>query len=397
MESSFTPEIEHQKFPCRECGAFLVFAPGSTHLKCPYCGTENEIEASAEEIEEIDYNSFIASGALIADKQQIAVIKCTSCGAESSLKPNITSDECPFCGTALVVSSGSLCSVIKPKSLLPFKIDQKQGFGLYKSWLHDLWFAPNDLKKYAHNHEKLNGMYIPYWTYDCKTVSRYTGERGDNYTVTETYTTTENGKQVTRTRQVVKIRWRPASGTVRNTFDDVLVLASHSLPGNYTRELEPWDTQNLVPFNEKYLSGFRTETYQVDVKSGFEQAREIMDSTIRATICRDIGGDHQRIHFVDTIYKDITFKHILLPIWLSAYRYNNKVYRFMVNGRTGEVQGERPYSWIKITLAVLAFILLVCLILFLTEGKKVSMHEWATYPEFVFAILPWDIGCVLRV
>ena len=397
MESSFTPEIAHQKFPCRECGAFLVFAPGSTHLKCPYCGTENEIETSAEEIEEIDYKSFIASGALAAEKQQIAVVKCTSCGAESSLKPNITSDECPFCGTALVVSSGSLCTVIKPKSLLPFKIDQKQGFDLYKNWLHDLWFAPNDLKRYAQNHEKINGMYIPYWTYDCKTVSRYVGERGDNYTVNESYTTTENGKQVTRTRQVTKIRWRHASGTVHNTFDDVLVIASHSLPRNYTRELEPWDTQNLVPFNEKYLSGFRTETYQLDVRAGFEEAKQIMDNTIRNTICRDIGGDHQRIHSIDTIYNNVTFKHTLLPIWLSAYRYNDKVYRFMVNGRTGEVQGERPYSWIKITLAVLAFILLVCLVLLLTQGKKISMHEWDIIPQFVFTLLPLDMGSILRI
>lgn len=396
MEPSLTPEIDHQKFPCRECGAFLVFAPGSTHLKCPYCGIENEIETSAEEIEEIDYKSFIANGALTAEKQQIAVIKCTSCGAESSLKSNITSDECPFCGTALVVNSGSLCTVIKPKSLLPFKIEQKQGFDLYKNWLNDLWFAPNDLKRYAENHEKINGMYIPYWTYDCKTVSRYVGERGDNYTVNENYTTTENGREVTRTRQVTKIRWRHASGTVHNTFDDVLVIASHSLPRNYTRELEPWDTQNLVPFNEKYLSGFRTETYQLDVRAGFEEAKLLMDSTIRNTICRDIGGDHQRIHSVDTIYNNVTFKHTLLPIWLSAYRYNDKVYRFMVNGRTGEVQGERPYSWIKITLAILAFVLLVCLILLLTQGKKISMHEWNTVPQFVFTLLPFDMGSILR-
>jgi hypothetical protein len=240
-------------------------------------------------------------------------------------------------------------------------------------------------------------MYIPYWTYDCKTYSRYTGERGDNYTVNETYTTTENGQQVTRTRQVTKIRWRHTSGSVRNTFDDVLVIASHSLPRSHTQELEPWDIKSLVPFNEKYLSGFRTETYQLDVRAGFEEAKQLMDNTIRTTICRDIGGDHQRIHSVDTTYSNITFKHILLPIWLSAYRYNNKVYRFMVNGRTGEVQGERPYSWIKITLAILAFILLVCLILLLTQGKKISMHEWAAYPDFVFAMLPFDIGCVLTV
>jgi predicted RNA-binding Zn-ribbon protein involved in translation (DUF1610 family) len=391
MEQTLSPQIDNQKFPCRECGAFLVFSPGSMHLKCPYCGTENEIESSVEVIEEIDYNSFISSSVMQAEKQQIAVVKCTSCGAESSLKPNVTSDDCPFCGTALVVSSGSLCTVLKPKSLLPFKVDQKSGFKLFKDWLNAIWFAPNDLKRFAQNHEKLNGMYIPYWTFDCDTYSKYTGERGDNYTTSETYTTVENGKQVTRTRQVVKVRWRSASGSVRNKFDDVLVIASHSLPNNYTRELEPWDTKNLVPFNEKYLSGFRTESYQVDVRAGFEEAKQIMDSTIRSTICRDIGGDHQRIHSVNTTYNHITFKHVLLPIWLSAYRYKDKVYRFMVNGRTGEVQGERPYSWIKIALAILAFILLVCLILFVTQGEKMSMSNWE-YTRFAFTTFQWDVG-----
>jgi hypothetical protein len=139
------------------------------------------------------------------------------------------------------------------------------------------------------------------------------------------------------------------------------------------------------------LSGFRTESYQVDVRAGFEEAKQIIDSTIRTTICRDIGGDHQRIHSVNTTYNHITFKHVLLPIWLSAYRYKDKVYRFMVNGRTGEVQGERPYSWIKIALAILAFILLVCLILFVTQGEKISMSNWE-YTRFAFTTFQWDVG-----
>lgn len=391
-----SPQTSQHQFPCRECGAFLVFAPGTTHLRCQYCGTENVIEESVEEIEEIDYQQFISGRVAQAETQQVATVKCISCGAESTLKPNVTSDECPFCGTALVISSGSLSTVLKPKSLLPFKLDQQGGFKLFKDWLHGLWFAPNNLKRFAENHERLNGMYIPYWTFDCETDSDYTGERGDNYTVNETYTTTENGKSVTRTRQVTKIRWRHASGQVNNTFDDVLVVASHSLPNHYTRELEPWDLHGLVPFNEKYLSGFRTESYQVDVRAGFEQAKQIIDEGIRTTIRRDIGGDHQRIHSVDTTYNNITFKHILLPIWLSAYRYNGKVYRFMVNGRTGEVQGERPYSWIKIALAVLAFIALVVLILYATQGKKAfgsipdvfgtTFYAWHTSVEWMMSV-----------
>ncbi len=346
-----TKDISNQ-LDCRECGALLRYAPGTTHLKCEYCGCENEIKAAAEPtvVEEIDFEKFLNDNGVGVEKQEIVTVKCNNCGASSTLKPNITSDNCPFCASPLVITGGTANSIIKPKYLLPFKVDQKTAFVDFKAWIKSLWFAPNDLKNYADNAEKLNGMYIPYWTYDSKTISEYTGERGIDYTTVESYTTVEDGKTVTRERTVTRTRWNYVSGTVYNDFDDVLVLASNSLPESYTNALEPWDMQNITSYNDQYLSGFRTESYQVDVKTGFEKSKVIMNGEIRNTICANIGGDHQRIGSVETTYNDITFKHILLPIWLSAYRYNDKVFRFMINGRTGEVQGERPYSVIKIVL-----------------------------------------------
>jgi LSD1 subclass zinc finger protein len=343
---------------CRECGALLKYAPGTAHLKCEYCGCANEIKeaASVTIVEEIDFEKFLNENNADVEKHEILTVKCDNCGASSSLKPNITSDSCPFCASPIVVSGGTASSIIKPKYLLPFKIDQKPAFEQFRNWVKSLWFAPNDLKQYVDNAEKLNGMYIPYWTYDSKTISEYTGQRGDNYTTTESYTTIENGKSVSRTRTVTKIRWSYASGTVYNNFDDVLILASNSLPEKYTNALEPWDLENITAYNDKFLSGFRSESYQVGVKDGFEKSKVVMDNGIRNSINNDIGGDHQRITSVETKYNDITFKHILLPVWLSAYRYNEKVFRFMINGRTGEVQGERPYSAIKIILAVLGVI-----------------------------------------
>ncbi|MCW3082734.1 MAG: hypothetical protein JWP12_100 [Bacteroidetes bacterium] len=352
-----TKDVSNQ-LDCRECGALLKYAPGTTHLKCEYCGCANEIKAAAETtvVEEIDFEKFLNENGIGVEKQEIVTVKCNNCGASSTLKPNITSDNCPFCASSLVITGGTANSIIKPKYLLPFKVDQKTAFEDFKAWIKSLWFAPNDLKNYADNAEKLNGMYIPYWTYNSKTESDYTGERGIDYTTVETYTTVEDGKTVTRERTVTRTRWTYVSGTVYNDFDDVLVLASNSLPESYTTALEPWDMQNITAYNDQYLSGFRTESYQVDVKTGFEKSKVIMNGEIRNTICAHIGGDHQRIGSMETTYNDITFKHILLPIWLSAYRYNDKVFRFMINGRTGEVQGERPYSVIKIVLTSLAVI-----------------------------------------
>jgi len=337
---------------CKQCAAKLTFAPGTTLLKCEYCGAENLIETKNDAVQEIDFEKFINEQFASVQKQEISTVRCEGCGAQTTFDKNVVSDFCPFCGSVLVVKEPTTQSVVKPSSLLPFKIDTNKAFSQFQTWLKKLWFAPSDLKKFATQQEKLKGMYIPYWTYDSKTYTKYTGERGDDYQATESYTTTENGKSVTKTRTVTKTRWHSVSGSVNNIFDDILVLASKSLPKKYTEKLEPWDLDQLVNYDEKFLSGFRTETYQVDMKEGFVEAKLKMEPIIKQTICKNIGGDHQRISTKSTTYNNVTFKHVLLPVWISAYKYNSKVYRFLVNGRTGEVQGERPWSWIKITLTI---------------------------------------------
>jgi DNA-directed RNA polymerase subunit RPC12/RpoP len=294
-------------------------------------------------------------------------VKCTACGAESSLNPNVTAGRCPFCGSP-IVTQGHPHRQIKPRSLLPFHVRRERADAAFKRWLDSLWFAPNDLKKFAYA-GGLKGVYIPYWTYDANTDSHYTGQRGDDYWETQHYTTMVNGKPSRQTRQVRKTRWRSVSGQVFNTFDDILILASHSLPRNYTESLEPWDLQNLVPYADEYLAGFVAESYQMPLDEGFTHAKQVMDEHIAASIRRDIGGDHQRIHSTDTRYDDITFKHVLLPLWISAYRYRDRSFRFLVNARTAEVCGERPYSPWKITLAILAALLLVLIVLFFINQR----------------------------
>ncbi|WP_035756546.1 hypothetical protein [Hugenholtzia roseola] len=336
---------------CQVCGsAALQFNPAKNALECQHCGNLQEIATSKTQVTELDLEEALLHQADVP-KKEVAAVKCPSCYAQVTMPQHVTSDECPFCGTVLVVKSGTLCQIIPPKSLLPLKIDKTSAQDLYKNWLKSLWFAPNDLTKRASISEKLKGMYLPYWTYDSQTHSRYTGQRGDNYTVSETYQD-ENGN--TQTRHVTKTRWTSVSGSLDYAFDDVCVAATHSLPRQYVDALEPWDTTNLVDFDERFLAGFQTETYQVGLKEGFELAKEQMQVLISERIRAQIGGDAQRIESLDTRYKNTTFKHVLMPLWISAYRYQEKPYRFLVNARTGEVQGERPYSWIKITLAVLA-------------------------------------------
>ncbi|MBU2709849.1 hypothetical protein [Zooshikella harenae] len=194
-------------------------------------------------------------------------------------------------------------------------------------------------------------VYIPYWTYDAETVTNYKGQRGKYYYTTSRHTrTNSDGKRETYTKRHQHTRWHPASGKIANSFDDVLVLASNSLPRKIADELEPWDLENLVPYQEEYLLGVKAQSYQYDLKEGFKWAKMKIKEELRTKIEEDMGGDTQRIVYINTEYSNIYFKHLLLPIWLSSYRYKDKVYRFLINARTGEVQGERPYSKVKIVL-----------------------------------------------
>jgi len=361
MEDQEIREAVTGELKCAGCGAILQFAPGTKNLKCTYCGAENAITDRDEKIEEIDYERFLSDQFDKEEKIEVATVKCTACGAAVTFRPDVTSDHCPYCAANIVVKSGTTSTLLKPRSLVPFQIDLKKGRELFRNWITSRWFAPSDLKQRAES-GNLDGIYIPYWTYDTRTETDYSGERGTHYYTTETYSTRENGRLVTRTRQVRHTRWTPASGRVANTFDDILVPASTSLPEKYIYRLEPWNLQTLVPFTEQYLSGFRAQSYQVDLKAGLEIAKTRMEPVIVSTIHSDIGGDEQRIHSKHTAYSTITFKHVLLPLWISSYRYGSKVYRFLVNGQTGEIQGERPFSAAKITLFVLAIIAVIAVL-----------------------------------
>ena len=342
---------ETAHFPCEQCGADLRFEPGSEQLVCDHCGHRQKIEHgnfAGDAINELDFKAAIENLLPLAEIEETRVVTCQNCGAATALDEKNHASECPFCATPIVTDTG-IHRHIKPKGLVPFALDEAAARQAMSSWLGRLWFAPNGLRDYARKGRKMNGIYVPFWTFDADTKSRYRGERGDDYF--ETRTVTRNGKR--QTVRVRKTRWRSRSGRVARWFDDVLVLASRSLPKRYTDALEPWDLTRLEPYNTDFLAGFRAEGYQIELSDGFTEARSIMDRAILRDVKYDIGGDRQRVHSVDTEISDITFKHILLPVWLAAYKYRGKTYRFVVNGQSGRVQGERPWSAWKILFAVL--------------------------------------------
>ena len=290
---------EKHNFPCQQCGAQLSYQPGSTHMVCDHCGHQHQISVNTRGIDEFDYYSALDQ---VSTEQQTTVsmtVKCDNCAAEFEFDSHVHADECPYCGSQIVNESHENRH-IKPWGVLPFKVTADQASEAYKKWLKRLWFAPGKLKKYARKDQQLNGMYIPYWTYDCRSKTDYIGERGTFYQQPVRVRVKINGNWTTQTRMVTKIRWRRVSGRVGRRFDDVLIFASQSLPRNMARELAPWDLESTVPYQEEYISGFRSEMYQTGLEEGFDIARQRMHPVIKSDISADIGGDQQRILQADT-------------------------------------------------------------------------------------------------
>lgn len=343
---------------CANCGAELKFKPGSNQLTCEYCGYEEFIEQTKSSFEELELEHYLKVVGENAYTESIDLLHCKNCGANQHVEENYKSLNCVYCGEPLIREDIEKEGWILPGALVPFQLDGKKARSIFKKWVSSIWFAPNNLKRAALDPEGLRGLYVPYWTFDSNLYAEYQGQRGDYYYETQKVRT-KNG---TQTRQVRKTRWSRASGTVSGFVDDILINASEKKRREIPAKIAHWNLKELAVFNSKYLAGFVTEKYTISLKDGhhrsFQEAKDIAYNWIR----RDIGGDTQRIGHADIKLSDETFKHILLPVYISSYRYSGKEYLFYINGQTGALSGSRPYSFWKIFFLVLFILVVIVLI-----------------------------------
>ena len=353
-----------QRFRCTACGADRVFDPASGKLRCGGCGALEAITGGSQ-VTEHDLDTALREAAHAPQGQLSATalsISCTGCGATVQFEPPQVAGQCPFCAAKLVAQAKAADPSIAPGAILPFATRQEQANQQVRSWIESRWFAPNALRQLALV-QGLNGVYVPFWSFSCTTESDYTGERGDAYF--EAVTRRVGGQTITE--QVRLVRWYGRQGHVSRQFENLLVPATTSVQRIQLNDLDPWDLDKLTAYEPAYLAGFQAQRYQVPLEEGFASARELMRPGIESSVRRDIGGDEQRIHSLQTAFRETAFRHVLLPIWIGAYHFNGKVFQVMVNARTGEVQGDRPYSALKIALLVVAIAAAIAVIALLYQ------------------------------
>ena len=345
-----------RKHPCPECGANLEWNAKAQSLKCPYCGTvvpwsDDTREAPGQAVAEQDLAAALNDPATQRGwGLQSQEVQCQNCHAISVFDAGRVAQRCDFCGSPAIVAHTSQSEAITPQSILPFKISDGQIRDKIRQWYGSRWFAPNKLKHAALT-DTLHGVYLPYWTFDAHVSARWTAEAGFYYYTTETYRDA-NGN--TQTRQVRHVRWQPASGSLRHFFDDELVPGTVGIHTPLLRQIEPFPTTtDLKPYTPEFVRGWTVERYQVDLHQAAQRNVQDMDAQVQALCARQIPGDTYRNLRVQRDYASRTFKHVLVPVWLVGYTYGRKNFQIVANGYTGAIAGERPYSWVKISFAVL--------------------------------------------
>ena len=346
---------------CPNCGGTVVWDPDSGMMACEFCGFKKELpKPEAGDIVEMDFKSAKQRASTDWGKSKKTVI-CQQCGGEGVYDDVETASTCPFCGSTSVMPVDGDPDVMAPGGVVPFTISKEKAAALFKQWIGGKLFAPNEAKKSCQAKD-INGVYLPYWTYDSDTTSSYTAQLGFDRKVKD-----KDGNTKTVTD------WRPTRGMYSEFIDDHVVYASKKTVNKYIKSVSQFDFTKLRTYSPEIVAGFVAERYSVGLDDGWTIAQKEIQEQLKSNLSSKLRRDHHADRVKDinmsTNYSNITFKYLLAPIWLAAFKYNSKVYNIVINGQTGKINGESPVSKIKVAIAIAIAIAVIALLIFLFGGN----------------------------
>ncbi|MDD6196460.1 MAG: hypothetical protein PUB12_06185 [[Clostridium] aminophilum] len=356
-------QVEESNKKCPQCGAPLIFDPKSSRLKCEFCGYEEEIEEDREpdRPEVLDYEHSEETASTDWGLETRTVV-CRSCGARSVYDVNAIAQVCPYCGSTQIVEAGDEeQNVMAPGGVIPFAIARKEAAGRFTRWINGKLFCPSQAKQSARP-DAFQGVYLPYWSFDADSHSVYTGRYGRERTV---HSSDGNKTQVV-------VDWHSTRGEFSLPVRDQIVCASTKNSQAMLRGVEPFRMEEAVVYKPDYLAGFTAERYTVRMKDAWTEAKDILESRMRSEAAGRIRSQHvcdrAEVTSIRTDYSGIGYRYILLPVWMSSFRYGDKVYRFVVNGQTGRVSGDTPLSALRVAAAILIGLAVAFILYYLING-----------------------------
>ena len=341
---------------CPSCGAHMHFDPETGRLKCDYCGDTREFEdPEPPKVEEIPIEDAKERESLKWGAAVKSVI-CKSCGGESIYDDLKVADVCPYCGSNLVVEADAP-EAMPPNGVVGFRITVADAAERFKKWIKRKFFAPNKARR-SSKPEAFSGVYLPFWTFDSDTYSTYTARYGIDRTERDS-----DGHRHTTTD------WYSTKGDLDLFLDDLLIPGTERYDTSILAKIEPFDTANCVPYRPEYIAGFLAERYSVGIDdawvNGQAKAKTIIENRISQKVKAEHNADRVSDIKFESSFSNVKFKYIMLPVWLSSFKYKDKIYNFMVNGQTGKVGGKSPVAVWKVILATIIGIAVIAGLLYL--------------------------------
>jgi DNA-directed RNA polymerase subunit RPC12/RpoP len=327
---------------CPTCGAPVA---GDDHF-CPACGA-GLAAAPPPAAQRVDQQHF----------------RCQTCGAEVATDPLQRSYVCPFCDSAYVLEFSPEPGRQEPEFVIGFAVTPEQALEKFRAWIADnSWFRPGDLRL-AKIEDKLRGVYLPFWTFSMLAQGEWAAEIGEHWYRTETYMTMENGKPVTRTRQVQETEWWELAGRHHRYYSGYLVSGSRGLKQADAERIKPFFLPAMKRYDPSYLAGWLAEDYSIDRNQALDVCQAEFSRRQQRDVAGFLPGDTQRNQRLHTEFSGVTSDLVLLPIYLLSYRHQDRVFRFLINGQTGRVDGDKPVSWPRVGGAVAAAVIAILILI----------------------------------
>lgn len=337
-----------QSYTCPRCGGRVSYDISAQQLACEYCGYVENAGASQPQKQPgegvLDFVMPTTRGHRRAGAQQY--FSCERCGAQLILPSGHKTTECSYCGSNHLVASPEQAELVEPQAIALMQVDEAQANKLARRWLGGGIFAPDNLL-YASRHLQLRPAYYSCWLFDGTVELRWTCEVADG-----------NG----RTK-----RWIASSGAETRFFDNVLVPGVKAISERELESVGPFTLEDLKDYSPDCLAGWTAVLYDISLSEASLAAREEVVRKLRPQMYHlvEMGREKRNLNIGSGSWSGITFKHLLLPLWIGTYHFQGKPYRLLVNGQTGKVAGEKPRDRFKMVMGFLTLLMLAFLLMML--------------------------------
>ena len=339
------PARTEKNFACPRCGGFLHFDIDAQQVRCSYCGYEKEFDGNivADSAEQpLDFVLPTRRGHRWAEAQR--QLSCQRCGAVSLWPVGQRGTHCPYCGSSQLIETHESAFLVDPHAIGTIEINKEEAIKRTNAWLGKGWFSPDDLSSGAEQ-ARFHAAYYPFWTFDGTLQVNWSCEVQENSVGSE--------------------EWVTRTGSEFELFDDVLIPGNKTLSPKIIEAITPFKLKEVVQFEPDYLANWPALTYDIPLaKASLLARKQVVKDTHRKLHSRVFPNRQKRnLNTGAANWMDMTFKYILLPLWVGSYWYEGKRYRVLINGQTGKVGGDKPRDNVKTTAIILSIVLTVVVVL----------------------------------